>query len=333
MSKPARSLSRLTFNRTKDRIISFWRRVHHRPGGYTVILLLTLAAFLVAVAGGLMESYVGDWLKQESTSHWIPLIAVGLLICSAAVASLAWIVRESISTFSERTFIAGAEPSQVLIFFVSYPKGLEAGVLSEGPVKVVGAPPRQTTAPSGSAHATAEEPKVSEVLLPRSDLMEDANRLLTLNAPFSWEMLLRGIHPHRRAGTLQRIYLLGSAPVKGSSTDPGTHVSLPDCKAFLQPYIPDIPIVEWPVACDFEMMDEVQRCLRAIIESDKEKHASHDSGICIDITGGQKTSSAAAVLTSVNRGVAIQYVQTQLPKEPHRYDISFTAGPDRLIQG
>lgn len=315
-----------------------WLLARRHPSGAFILFLTGLAGVLVAMAGNAAQEYFSALLKGSPASSTAPLNAASstdtlnaasstdalLALVSFTLAlfsvMLAWTLRQSYSSVSEDTYSSLAEPRGVLVFFVSRQFLLSGPVPAEGPLEVGG------------------------VLLRRQDLLADAEVLHTgLQRPFSWEMLLRGIHPHQRAGTLQRIYLLGSTPGENAVDDPGTQHLLPLCRNFLQPYVPGIPIITWawpPMEseagrkheCDFEMVTHVTRELKALIDHDRATHRSRDASICVDFTGGQKPSSAAAVLVSLNRRVTIQYVQTSGHKEAHSYDIDFGVGPDRLLQ-
>jgi hypothetical protein len=59
---------------------------------------------------------------------------------------------------------------------------------------------------------------------------------------------------------------------------------------------------------------------------DREQVADHE--LCVDITGGQKPTSAAAGTFTMNKDVVLQYVQTNPPKDSHILDVRFLSPPE-----
>ena len=149
-------------------------------------------------------------------------------------------------------------------------------------------------------------------------------------------MVLRGLAPH--LPQLRRVYLVGSkdSPDKKSL---GTFEQCGWLRRFLAPYLVAAGkaatpsgaapmIVTWPKPVDFESFAEVYQTLEAIRDQLSEERAE-DMELCVDITGGQKPTSAAAALFTVNNDVVIQYVQTNHPKRPQMYDVRLLEWPKK----
>jgi succinyl-CoA synthetase beta subunit len=66
---------------------------------------------------------------------------------------------------------------------------------------------------------------------------------------------------------------------------------------------------------DFEDLEAALSTIKIAVD-----HAGEEEAI-IDITGGQKPNTAAAVLFTVKRKTRAQYVQTNIPKGVVSYDI------------
>ena len=85
-------------------------------------------------------------------------------------------------------------------------------------------------------------------------------------------------------------------------------------------------IAAWPDALDFENFEEVYDNLDAI-RRHLDEEQTDESDLCVDITGGQKPTSAAAGLFTANKDVVVQYVQTNKPKKALTYDVRWFDWP------
>jgi hypothetical protein len=89
----------------------------------------------------------------------------------------------------------------------------------------------------------------------------------------------------------------------------------------------------WGKPADFEEFDAVTNRLRQLI---REAKTAGRRTICIDITGGQKTFSAAATVVSVNEETVISYVRTE-SKPEHEvllYDVrDGGVDPENIVAG
>ena len=87
-------------------------------------------------------------------------------------------------------------------------------------------------------------------------------------------------------------------------------------------------IVPWEEPVDFESLEDVHETLDSIRNKLAEE-LTGEAELCVDITGGQKPTSAAAGLFPVNKDVVIQYVQTNRPKKPQLYDVRLLEWPKK----
>lgn len=126
-------------------------------------------------------------------------------------------------------------------------------------------------------------------------------------AKWRWQgqQFLRALKPHSVSGALKHLVLIGSVGNGGSFK------SLALAEQLAQLYCPDLRI-EWEQSeIDFEDVEALARCFDSWIDR---LHASglSEAEIVIDATGGTKTASIAAALTTLHRPqVQFQYVQTQ----------------------
>jgi len=178
----------------------------------------------------------------------------------------------------------------------------------------------------------------ASIVLNGTDPLADADAAKAAKNPWwSWEMSLRGLAPH--LPKLRRIYLIGSSDgaVSPGSPGTGTHRDLETMRRLLARYLvaagraPDSTaacemFVLWqPV--NFEDFDEVDSALNAI-RREVQKMRGEDHDLCVDITSGQKPSSAAAAAFTLNKDVVLQYVQTNEPKTPHMHDVRLLTAPE-----
>lgn len=140
-------------------------------------------------------------------------------------------------------------------------------------------------------------------------LHTDIDAISTAHRENRWEgyrwngqQLLRAISPH--LPTLQQVILLGSSG-RGGSQD-----QLDDYQRLLRLYLPQIDIDIGRASVDFEDINAMTHAFAECIDAACLKgYAERD--IMIDVTGGQKTASIAAALSTLSRpGLEFQYVQT-----------------------
>ena len=152
------------------------------------------------------------------------------------------------------------------------------------------------------------------VQLAGDSLADDIKRLDALR--WNWQQLFRAILPHAQGGKLKRLHLIGSHGPHGSFG----HLGL--CQDILTKYLPDVNIVPFAQAVNFEDFNELVQCMRQII-ADEQERGMHVEDIVIDVTGGFKTASIAGASITFNSKVTFQYVQTQPPFEVYAYDVVY----------
>ncbi len=141
---------------------------------------------------------------------------------------------------------------------------------------------------------------------------------------WNWLQLLRAVSHHQ--GVVRRIYLVGSADRLGG--DPGSWGELDLCVKLLGRFLPGVELIKATRAVEFELFGEVKSAIEDLIQHERSKYGTHDSGILINVTGGLKTASIAAAAVTLTNGVKFQYITT-LPapagKEPAAlvYDIAY----------
>ena len=130
---------------------------------------------------------------------------------------------------------------------------------------------------------------------------------------WNWQQLLRALRGH---GHLEQVWLIGSSGKDGSR-----QACSEFCKPWLEGYLPPGCKVQiYDRGVDFEDYNEMENCFRTIVFGPLESF-NHTS-VCVDVTGGQKTTSIAAAAMTMNREVVFQYVQTNSPFATLIYDIA-----------
>jgi len=275
------------------------------------LVLLAGMAFELMVAG--LDHAAETHFSGEVIKTWQWWYIGVCLSLTVVLSCVIWSARHIFRRLHVRYWIGDPMPKPYLIFFVSRQKHIKSisEILEDGPMIV------------------------QDVTLPRKNLLDDAE-LLDKTQKWEWEMVLRGISPH--LPQLRRVYLVGSkdSPDKKSL---GTFEQCGWLHRFLAPYLVAAGksatisgvgpmIVTWPEPVDFESFADVYQTLEAIRDQLSEDRAE-DVELCVDITGGQKPTSAAAGLFTVNNDVVIQYVQTNQPKKPQMYDVRLLEWPKK----
>lgn len=118
------------------------------------------------------------------------------------------------------------------------------------------------------------------------------------------QQFLRGLEPHLSAGVLSDLVLIGSSGERASYT------SLEVAKQLVGLYS-DARVHFYPEAIDFEDIQSLQQVFDGWIKTFSDSGVA-ERDILLDITGGQKTTSIAAALTTLlwNR-VEFQYVESR----------------------
>lgn len=131
------------------------------------------------------------------------------------------------------------------------------------------------------------------------------------------QQLLRAVKPHLDKGALQRIYLIGSADTVDEEDDnkkePGSYHMLCAVSNLLHQYDKNVKI-ETHGNIDFKDVKQLNDEYEKLIK--KAKQEFNESDIILDTTGGFKTTSIAAAITTFKHPeLKFQYVETT-GKEP-----------------
>lgn len=134
---------------------------------------------------------------------------------------------------------------------------------------------------------------------------------------WNWQQILRAIKPHK--DRLKYLYLIGS---KDSGTiKKGSFNYLDGAITFVMQYCPGTRFYRADTPVDFEDIESLIEILYQAIKTLKNEGLS-ESDIMIDITGGQKVTSIAGAVITLNNSIRFQYVQTNPPYEVTAYDLT-----------
>ncbi len=142
---------------------------------------------------------------------------------------------------------------------------------------------------------------------------------------WNWQQLLRAIAPYK-GQPLRYVYLLTSRKKtdKNGRTTYGSDGRGGDCQRLLEHYLPSVEFI-LKEGLDFESFDELSDVLTGEILPDlRRKDRGHKSippeHTVIDVTGGQKVTSAVGVVVTLNDHYQFQYVQTEGDCKPIIYN-------------
>ena len=145
-------------------------------------------------------------------------------------------------------------------------------------------------------------------------LEEDISALNNINY-WNWQQLLRGLTPHQ--SSLKYAYLIGS---KDSERMKGSFGFLDYAETLIKKYCPSVRIFKAEAPVNFEDLKELTKFIYGSVHQIKELKISEED-IIIDVTGGQKTTSIAGAVVTLNSQVTFQYVQTNEPYNVVAYDV------------
>jgi hypothetical protein len=133
----------------------------------------------------------------------------------------------------------------------------------------------------------------------------------TLNPWWNGQQLLRALAHQARGGCLRHLWVLASPGSGGSSGERAALLSLlrevPELSGVtIHPGASQAEAQELLV--DYEDMNALEKAIAGLI-----RHAEGGRQLTIDCTGGQKTTSIAAALATVNNHSLLQYVETRSP--------------------
>lgn len=299
--------------------VDVWHNLRGRKE-VTIGLALVMAAGVTLhwLAVGLekcIDGFLDGHLPDAKLLAFAAISAVSALVFALA----AWGFRHAFKELEVRYRIHSADgPRPFLVLFVSTQTLLTQPdqVAEDGPLTVT----------NGK----------NTVTLNRQSLLDDADEL-DRKLWWNWEMMLRALAPHVKK--LRRVYLVGSADAQtAKGAQRGSAHDLETLRRLLAPYLVAAGkaaafsgaanlIKPWPKPVNFEDFKEVHETLEEIRDLlDQEEVEDHE--LCVDITGGQKPTSAAAGTFTLNKDVVLQYVQTNPPKAPQIHDVRLLSVPE-----
>jgi hypothetical protein len=118
------------------------------------------------------------------------------------------------------------------------------------------------------------------------------------------QQLLRAVRPHLKNNTLKKVFLIGSTGENGS------YQMLKDVECLLHHYDPTLVFpCKDKSGIRFDDVDALRDRYEMLVQEAKKNYAEDD--IILDVTGGQKTASIAAAMTTFRyRKLKFQYVDT-----------------------
>ncbi|UBQ05142.1 hypothetical protein LCC91_11430 [Tepidimonas taiwanensis] len=276
------------------------------------LIPLIVSVVFLALPGSLLSSFIIEWSQKGlagiSAQIWLPVLGLGLLALLMG-AALLWSLRDRVIPARVEQHDT-VRPRRVLITFLSSIKEvIRATQLPDGSTAFV------FTLGSGSgANSTAQAPRSpgggadpAPPIPPIQTLAEFANHERILG---SWQQLARGILPH--LDKLECVVLLPSSNPSGSlppsceqvdlAIEIFTHLIRNQTGESRAITIETMPPANFE---DFRaIMDQLEGAIRLC------KHKGFAlSDMVIDVTGGQKTTSIAGALTTLDkRELDLQYV-------------------------
>lgn len=158
-----------------------------------------------------------------------------------------------------------------------------------------------------------------ELILEGKSLSDDIEALNKVR--WNWQQILRGIKPHK--DKLKYLYFIGS---KDSESTKGSFNYLDAAITFIKQYCPDIKTYRADTPVDFEDLESLIDVIYQAIKRLKNEGSGEDD-IIIDVTGGQKVTSIAGAVITLNSSIRFQYVQTNPPYEARAYDLTIQTAP------
>ena len=146
------------------------------------------------------------------------------------------------------------------------------------------------------------------------DLDADITALGRLPGYWNGQQFLRSLQPHLREKKLTHVRLIGSPNQSGRD---GSYASLKEATKLIELYARangcSVEVTTHPEAVHFEYIDALREVFDTCIKSYVEGQDIPQSEVILDATGGNKTASIAAALTTLRwRHVLFQYVQTNV---------------------
>jgi hypothetical protein len=279
---------------TKERLLFYL-------GGIVVFLLMPLASGWIVNATG--ELFVHEQASPEVRGRWAILIAIGLVLLIVGL-------------FIARSLYERLVPPKVEV--------------------IKGPPPKRKVVIAflstiGNRHESAEEKikeNVDEQGMRGWQIKDDRGEPVFIRTLHdwvinhatkkltSWQQLARSIFYHWNDGPLELAILITSKTQNGRS---GSEAEAPHaCKVFEDllnagnaPNRRVRVVVPSQQGIDFEDLNEVMNALEKAIALARREGYSQDEDMVIDVTGGQKTTSIAGALKTLDRrDLIFQYIPT-----------------------
>lgn len=143
---------------------------------------------------------------------------------------------------------------------------------------------------------------------------------------WNWAQLLRALRPHLKLRPVSlKFLILVASPQSSPQLDAAAtllrhFLDKEDAKGCTILRVPQV---------DFEDMDSVNRIFLHAIIPLLNKWGIHPMQIAVDLTGGQKLTSVAAAISTLNNQSVLQYVQTGGNYNTDIYDLRFDHVPHR----
>jgi hypothetical protein len=130
---------------------------------------------------------------------------------------------------------------------------------------------------------------------------------------WNWQQLVRIAVAHRQS-SLKAVIVITSTGPRGSAGQ------FDRCARLLRAALPGCAIERHHTAISFEDYNHIYAAVGEAVDRAADRWGTPAARVCVDVTGGQTTSSIAAAVAAVNRGCVYSYVQTNPPYESLFYE-------------
>ncbi|GJL77001.1 hypothetical protein [Nitrosomonas sp.] len=139
------------------------------------------------------------------------------------------------------------------------------------------------------------------------NISQDIEAFTQIDFTVNTQQFLRAVKPHIENHILERVFLIGSEGAEGSAK------KFQEVKKILLLYKNNLEIETYGNEVNgirFEDVEELCEAYENLIKQAKDKNYT-ENDIILDVTGGQKTASIAAAMTTFrHRNLKFQYVET-----------------------
>lgn len=253
----------------------------------------------------LAETFLG----KENFSWW----AIGYAILIFIVAG--WLP-DGIAELFQKECISGVckiVVSLSILFYIGLQ--LKKATKYSGKIEVISEPPHQAKALAIFLSVLSmQEDAQKRQLEAIEKVLSDKDLLQKEIEKTSWYMPIIAIKYHEQS--LKFLYVFTSSGKNPSSS------LMPTFKRVINTIFSGINVEEFPKGgMDFENVKEVFEKVEEFYQEMKNK-GLNENDIIVDITGGQKTNTIAAAISTLARGRKFQYVSTR-DKKVISYDIGY----------